>query len=316
VRPSRTGVLAGLAAYGMWGVFPLYFPLLRPASAVEILCHRIVWSFVVMIAVTAAAGHMTPWRVLASNVRRARMIAIAAIALATNWGVYVWAVDNDHVVDASLGYFVNPLLTVALGVVVLHERLTRLQQVALGFGATAVLVLSVGYGSVPWIALVLASSFGAYGFLKKSIGLDGIESLAGECAVLVVPALVVLAVLATTSGLSFGDGAGHSATLMSTGLVTVFPLVLFGVAATRVPLSTVGLMQYLTPTLQFLCGVFAFDESVPAPRLAGFVLVWIALAILVVDGLRTLRRASEPSAGSIEPLGTRPVRHADGQRQA
>ena len=285
----------------MWGLFPLYFHHLAPATAVEILVHRVVWSFVVVAAVQRYRRQPSGFALLRADPRRAARIALAALLLTTNWLVYLWAVTNDKIVDAALGYFVNPLLSVVLGVAVLHEHLRAVQKFAVALGAAAVLVLSVGYGRVPWVALVLATTFAAYGYLKKTIRLaGGVASLAAESTVLVPVALAFVVVVAGSghwSSVAFGHhGAGNTTLLLLAGPVTALPLALFGVAAQRIPLSLVGLLQYLTPVGQFLIGVFVFDEAVPPARLAGFVLVWAALLVLAIDALRSFR-AGRSTAG-------------------
>ena len=285
----------------MWGLFPLYFHHLAPATAVEILVHRVVWSFVVVAAVQRYRRQPSGFALLRADPRRAARLALAALLLTTNWLVYLWAVTNDKIVDAALGYFVNPLLSVVLGVAVLHEHLRAVQKFAVALGAAAVLVLSVGYGRVPWVALVLATTFAAYGYLKKTIRLaGGVASLAAESTVLVPVALAFVVLVAGSghwSSVAFGHhGAGNTTLLLLAGPVTALPLALFGVAAQRIPLSLVGLLQYLTPVGQFLIGVFVFDEAVPPARLAGFVLVWAALLVLAIDALRSFR-AGRSTAG-------------------
>jgi len=293
----RLGVLAGFGAYGLWGVFPLVFRLLDDVPPVEILFHRIVWSLVVCLAVLAVQTRYRELRALAAHRRSLRLLALAAVFISANWLTYIWAVNSGHVVDAALGYYVNPLLTVALGVVVLHERLRPAQRVALGFGAAAVVVLTVANGRVPWVALVLASTFAAYGYLKKDADAAALPSLAVETAVLAPVALVGLAVLGGQGGLSFTNGSvWRDLLLAGLGVVTAVPLLLFATAATRIPLSMLGLLQYLTPTMQLLCGVVILGEDLPPERLAGFVLVWIALMLLATDAVRSERRSPRLTA--------------------
>jgi chloramphenicol-sensitive protein RarD len=294
----RVGMLAGLAAYSLWGVFPLVFRQLQSVGAGEILLHRILWSFVVVVALLVVRRDRRWFDAVRTRPGALPRLAAAGVLVATNWLVYIWAVNHDHVVEAALGYYVNPLITVALGVAVLGERLRRLQLVALAFGAASVAVLTVAYGRVPWIALVLASTFAGYGFLKKSVSVAATTSLAVETAVLLPVALVGLVVLEAGGDAAFGRGSGgRDALLVGLGVVTAVPLLLFGTAASRIPLSMLGLLQYLTPTLQLLCGVVVLDEDMPPDRLAGFVLVWIALAVLAADALGASR--SRPAA---EPL--------------
>ncbi|MFF3317340.1 EamA family transporter RarD [Streptomyces sp. NPDC003035] len=275
----------------MWGLVPLFWPLLKPAGAVEILAHRMVWSLVV-VGVALLALRRWGWiRELMRSPRKLGLITVAATVITVNWGLYIWAVNAGQVVESSLGYFINPLVTIALGVLFLKERLRPAQWVAVGVAAAAVLVLSIGYGRPPWISLVLAFSFGAYGLVKKKVNIGGLESLAAETAVQFLPALAYLLWLGSQDSATFGtEGAGHAALLAATGIVTAVPLVCFGAAAIRVPLSTLGLLQYLAPLFQFGLGVLYFHEAMPPERWAGFSLVWLALTILTWDALRTARR--------------------------
>ncbi len=301
---GERGVLFGLAAYGIWGAFPLYFRLLDDASPMEVLGHRIVWSLVVLVLVLTLRRQWGLARRLRGDPKAFGLAALGGVLIAVNWGVYIWAVNNDHVVEAALGYFVNPLVTVAAGVVVLNERLRRAQIAALAIGAVAVAVLTIAYGRVPVIALVLACSFGSYSLVKKLVALDAMSSLTVEAAVLTPVALVGLGVIASRGDLAVGsDGLGLSLLLVSAGAVTVVPLVFFGAAARLVPLSMLGLMQYLTPTLQFLCGVVVFHESVSAARWVGFSLVWLALCVLTWDMVRFTRQRGS----AVAPRGVVPA---------
>lgn len=279
----------------MWGTFPLYFPLLEPAGPVEILADRIVWSLVVVCLVLALQRNGRWVRPLLKDRRRVGLIVVAATVIAVNWGVYIYAVNSDQVVEASLGYFINPLVTILFGVVLLGERLRRGQWVAVGIGAVAVVVLTVDYGRIPWIALVLAFSFATYSLVKNRLGMDAVESLAGETAVLFLPALAYLVQLQVRGDSSFtSHGSGHMLMMSTTGVVTAVPLLLFGAAAVRIPLSWIGLVQYVTPTLQFAIGVWVFDESMPASRWVGFALIWAALVVVTVEGLTVGRRDAQP----------------------
>jgi len=298
-RDSRQGLCYGIGAYLLWGLFPLYWPLLRPAGALEIVAHRIVWS-VLLVALLLMFSR--GWRGVAALVSdRATFgrLALAAALVSVNWCVYIWGVNHGHVVETSLGYFINPLLTILLGVLVLHERLRSAQWVAVGIASLAIVVLTIDYGQLPWIALTLATSFASYGFLKKQVSAGASETLAVETAVLAGPALITLFVLADRSQLAFGHhGAGNALLLVGTGVVTAVPLLLFGASARRLPLSTLGLLQYLAPVLQFAVGVGIRHEPLPPARLAGFGLVWLALLILTVDALRRPRPAE-----LVEPAG-------------
>ncbi|MBO4259010.1 EamA family transporter RarD [Streptomyces griseorubiginosus] len=286
----RTGLLNGFAAYGMWGLVPLFWPLLKPAGAVEILAHRMVWSLA-FVAVALLCVRRWAWAgELLRQPRRLALVAVAAAVITVNWGVYIWAVNSGHVVEASLGYFINPLVTIAMGVLLLKERLRPVQWAAVGIGFAAVIVLTVGYGQPPWISLTLAFSFATYGLVKKKVNLGGIESLAAETAIQFLPAVGYLLWLTSRGDSTFTtEGPGHGALLAATGVVTALPLVCFGAAAIRVPLSTLGLLQYLAPVFQFLLGVAYFHEAMPVERWAGFALVWGALCLLTFDAWRTAR---------------------------
>ncbi|MFF4243919.1 EamA family transporter RarD [Streptomyces sp. NPDC001822] len=316
---QRAGLLYGVGAYGMWGLVPLFWPLLEPSGAVEILAHRMVWSLgVVGIALLA----LRRWAWIGELLRRPRtlgLIAVAATVISVNWGLYIWSVNNGHVVEASLGYFINPLVTIAMGVLLLGERLRPAQWTAVATGFAAVLVLAIGYGQPPWISLVLAFSFATYGLLKKKVGMGGLESLAAETAVLFVPASGFLVWLGVRGDATFlSGGGGHGALLAATGLVTAIPLVCFGAAAIRVPLSVLGLLQYLAPVFQFGLGILYFHEEMPPERWAGFGLVWVALVLLTWDALRTARRTrtealrlAVKAAQAGPPVGADPARPLD-----
>lgn len=288
---QRRGVAFGTGAYFLWGLFPVFWPLLEPAQPVEVLAHRIVWSLVV-VAVLLGLRRRWAW-VRELGGRRLGLLTIAAVVVSVNWGLYIWGVSNGHVVETSLGYFINPLVTVVLAVLVLGERMRRWQWVALGLGALAVVVLAVDYGRPPWLALTLAVSFGTYGLIKKHVGIPAAESLGVETVVLAVPALAYLGWLTATGGSTFGtEGVGHGLLLAAAGPVTAVPLLMFGAAARRLPLSMLGLLQYLAPVLQFGFGVLVFDEPMPAARLAGFALVWLALLVFTVESVRHARSAA------------------------
>jgi chloramphenicol-sensitive protein RarD len=300
VPVNRSGLAAGVTAYLLWGLFPLYWPLLEPAAPVEILAHRVAWSFV-FIAIVLALTKGFGW-VRTLGGRRAGMLALAAALVTVNWGTFIYGVNSGHVVEASLGYFINPLVTVALAVTVLRERLEPAQRVAVGIAAVAVAVLTVDYGRPPWIALTLACSFGLYGLIKKQVGVDGTQSLAVETATLLVPALGYLAWLgASGHGTFTTHGVSHAALIAAGGVATAVPLMLFGAAAIRIPLTTLGLVQYLAPVLQFLIGVLVYSEPMPPSRLAGFALVWLSLVVFTWDAVRTARRTARARALEAAP---------------
>ncbi|MDX6323815.1 MAG: chloramphenicol-sensitive protein RarD [Nocardioidaceae bacterium] len=284
---ARKGLLFGLAAYGLWGAFPLYWPLLEPAGATELLAHRISWSAVVMVLLVLAARRTVQLRSILRSPRQRGLLATAAVVISVNWGVFIWGVNNGHVVETSLGYFMNPLVTVLFGVLLLGERLRRLQWAALALAGAAVLGLAVDYGRPPWVALILAFSFGTYGLLKKKAGVGAIEGLTVETLV-VAPVAVCFLVWLGATGRSHAleDPPWHLLLLSTSGIVTALPLIFFGAAAIRVPLTTLGLLQYVAPTLQFMLGVFFFHEPMPPARWLGFVVIWVALALFSADSMR------------------------------
>lgn len=295
----REGTIFGVAAYGLWGLFPLVFHQLRHVGATEVLMHRIVWSFVVVVAVLLVRRDREWLAVLAQPNQQRRRLVLAAALVSINWLVYVWAVAQGRVVEAALGYYINPLLTVALGVLVLHEGLSRAQIVALSLAGAAVALLTVAYGQIPWISLVLAASFAGYGFLKKSVEVGALTSLAVETTALLPFAVLGLSITALRGDLAFLHGAGtQDLLLLSLGAVTAVPLLLFAASAQRVPLVLLGLLQYLTPTFQLLVGVLVLGEGLPRDRLIGFALVWMALVVLTADALKTRAQAGHPTNGT------------------
>jgi chloramphenicol-sensitive protein RarD len=297
----RRGLGYGVAAYVLWGLFPLYFPLLKPAKATEILAHRMVWSLLVMLVILAVWRHWSWWRRLSR--KQLGLLALAAIFITVNWGTYIYAVNSGHTIEASLGYFINPLVSVLFGVVIFRERLRPWQWTAIGLGALAVVVLTVDYGRLPWIALVLAGAFGTYGLIKKFANTASAESMTVETLVLFLPALVFLTTLEAQGTSTFGhEGPSQALLLAGAGLLTVIPLLLFNGAAIRVPLTAIGMLQYIAPVLQFLIGLFIQHEAMPASRWIGFLLVWAALITLSADGLRTRRvraRAPRPAPAEV-----------------
>ncbi len=297
---QRRGLLFGLAAYFIWGLFPLYWRLLKPAGAIEILAHRVLWSLVFVGLVLLALRRWDWLRGLTGRPKVLVSLCAAAVVIAVNWGTYIYGVNTERVVETSLGYFINPLFSVLLGVVVLRERLRAVQWIAVAVGIVAVVVLTVDYGRPPWIALVLAFSFGTYGLLKKTAGAPAAEGLAVESAVLAPLALGYLVWLESTGDAHFGHvSLGHALLLVGAGVATAVPLLLFAGAANRIPLSTLGVLQYLAPLMQFALGVLVMHEPMPAARLAGFALVWLALAVFTADGLRNHRRQLAESAEAV-----------------
>lgn len=292
---TTAGIIFGIGAYGLWGLMPLYFFVLQPAGAVEIVANRVLWSLLfcaLLITVTRS------WRVLGAAFRNRRLIfplIIAAVLIAVNWLTYVYGVTTGQAVEASLGYFINPLVSVLLGVVVLKEKLRPLQWAAVGIGFIAVGVLTVSYGKPPWIALTLALSFGLYGFVKKRVGprADAITSLTVETIVLAPVAAVAMTVLALTGAATLAaHGAGHFWLLAASGIITAVPLLFFGASARRLPMTTIGLLQYFAPVLQFIVALAVFHEPMTTDRWIGFGVVWLALLVLTMDMLLATRKNS------------------------
>uniref|UniRef100_UPI003D8E0943 EamA family transporter RarD n=1 Tax=Gordonia sp. B7-2 TaxID=3420932 RepID=UPI003D8E0943 len=302
--PQATqGTVYGVGAYTIWGLFPLYFHLLIPAGAWEILGNRIVWTLVCCLVLLAVLRQFGFVRDLLHHPRRTAATAAAGVAIAANWVIYVQAVVTGHVTQASLGYFLNPLFTVALGVLVLRERLRPLQTTAVGVGGIACVYLAIDDGQIPWIAVSLALSFGTYGLIKNRIGgkLTALQSLTTETLFLTPPAAVMLLVLAMQGEDTFTtEGWGHTALLMSAGVVTAIPLLLFAAAASRIPLVSVGLLQFITPILQLICGVAILGEHLSPGRWVGFGIVWVALLLLSVDAIRQAHRVRLVARSSVD----------------
>jgi chloramphenicol-sensitive protein RarD len=292
-------VLAAVGAYTLWGLVPLYWPLLEPASPLEILAHRVVWTLVFVVGLLFATRGWGQVGAALAQPRTRGLLALAAVLVTTNWGVFIWAVTNGQVLQSSLGYFINPLVSVLLGVLVLGERLRPPQWAAVALGAAGVVVVTIGYGGLPWVSLALALSFGLYGLVKKRADVEAVPSLAietGFAAPVAAGYLVVLA--ATGTGTSGSQGLGHALLLVGAGVVTAVPLLLFGAAAIRIPLSTLGILQYIGPILQFVLALTVFDDPMDATRWAGFLLVWVALAVFTADALR---QAAKVRAQLAEP---------------
>ncbi|AXH97489.1 EamA family transporter RarD [Ornithinimicrobium avium] len=301
---ARQGTVYGFLAYLLWGAFPLYFAVLRPAGPWEIVAHRIIWTLVLCGLILLLRRDVKWLLDLARHPRRLAGVAVAGVLIALNWGIYTYAVLSGHVTEAALGYFLNPLVTVALGVVILHERLRRTQWVAVGIGAAAAVYLTVDYGRPPVISLVLAFSFASYSLLKNRLGvsMSALRSLAGESLTILPVAVVILLWLGQRGETTFlRDGPGHTLLLLSTGVATAVPLLLFAAAASRVPLSTIGLLQFLTPVLQLLTAVLLLGETVPTTRWVGFGLVWVALVVLTTDMVNHVRSARRTRRDLLDP---------------
>ncbi|UPT21900.1 EamA family transporter RarD [Thermobifida alba] len=303
------GVLYGASAYFLWGFLPLYWPLFSPpASAFEVLLHRMIWSLAVTLAVLLVQRNWRWVREVLRSPRRLLLLAASAVLISANWGFFIVAVTTGHTLQSALAYFVNPLVSVALGTLVFRERLRAPQWAAVALGGLAVAVLTVDYGSLPWLALAMAFSFAAYGVLKKFVRLDGVESLTAETAIMILPALGgVLVTEAAGSGTFLSVSPVHSLLLVGSGVATAVPLMLFGAAAHRIPLTLVGLLQFTVPVMHFLIAWLVFEEELSTGRWIGFAVVWAALTVFVVDMLRQARRtprpASAPVSGSTAETG-------------
>ena len=298
VERDASGLLFGLGAYGIWGVFPAYFPLLKPAGPGEILAHRVVWTLAFMAVLLLVMRRLGDLRGI--DRRTWLLLACASVLISTNWLIYIYAVNSHQVVDAALGYYINPLVSVLLGVVIFRERLNRVQLIALLIAVAAVVLLALGTGGHPLIALGLAFSFGLYGAVKKVVRVDPRVSVTVETAIAAPFAVVYLVGLQLSGASQFTNhGPGHVALMLVCGPVTAVPLLFFAAAAQRLPLVTIGLLQYLTPSMQLTWGLLVGNEPMSANRWTGFALIWLALAIFTLDGLRRARvgRSIQSAAG-------------------
>jgi len=288
----KKGILLAIGAYGLWGIFPIYWKQLQQVPATEIIGHRIVWSLVFAFGMVVFKKR---FRVMLQTIRNPRMVliyGIAAAVLTVNWTTYVWGINAGYIVETSLGYFINPLVSVLLGVIFFRERLRVLQWAAIVLAAVGVGYLTVRYGSLPWIALVLAFSFGTYGLIKKSAPLEALEGLTLELCLLFIPAMLYLLFLESRGVGTFGHVDLSSLLLALGGIVTAAPLLMFAGAARRIPLSMVGILQYIAPTLQFSIGVWVYGEEFSRTRFTGFCFIWAALLIYTVEGLHARRKNS------------------------
>ena len=283
---DRRGLIYGVSACVIWGFFPLYWPLLRPAFAIEILAHRIVWSLLVCLFLLVGQRKFRTLLRLVADKNRIWWLVGSSCALSANWLVFIWAVNNNHFTESALGYYINPLVMVFLGVMIYKEQLSRYQWLAGGSGAIAVLILSFAYGRPPWIALLIATTWGLYGLIKKHFNGDALESLAAETLVLLIPALALLIYLGMIGKGQFGIDFKSSLLLAGAGIVTTLPLLMFNGAATRLPLSITGLLQYIQPSVQFLLGILVLHEEMSRDRWIGFGFLWLSLVFLAIDMLK------------------------------
>jgi chloramphenicol-sensitive protein RarD len=283
------GLLFGFSSYIMWGLFPLYWPLLEPANPLEIVSHRAVWTLVFCLIVLALSKQVLTTLTVMKNPKTMAALLLSTILVSINWITYIWAVNHGHVVEAALGYYINPLIIIAFGVLLLREKLRPLQWVAVGIAAVGVLVLTIDYGRLPWVAISLALSWGSYGLVKKKLNLGALEGLAIETLISFIPYVGYLIYLGQQGTGQFGHKPLLTILLISAGAVTAIPLLLFNGSTTRLPYSTIGLLQYITPTIQFSIGVWLRHEDMPTARWIGFIVIWFALAALATDLVRSSR---------------------------
>jgi chloramphenicol-sensitive protein RarD len=295
----RTGLLYGLGAYLLWGLLPLYWKLVEEAGAFEILAHRGIWSLVLCLFLLALRKQIKSGYQMVKARRTLALLFLASGVLMLNWGVFIWAVTVDRVVDAALGYYITPLINVSLGVFLLHERLRTLQKVAVSLAAIGVLVLTLGYGAVPWVALVLSTSWACYSLIKKKLHLGALETLTMEALFAFIPNLIYLIAIERAGTAVFGKDTGLTILLLGAGFATVAPLLLFNGSTTRLPLSTVGLLQYITPTMMFIIGVFINNEDMAPAKLLGFAFIWSALAFLSRDLIKSNRAIDDGVAKAL-----------------
>jgi len=289
LNKEKLGLIYGLGAYVLWGLFPLYWPLLKPATAPEIVSHRAVWSMVFCFIILAITRSL---KSTLANFKRPKVAAklfAASVLVSINWLVYIWATNNGHVVEASLGYYINPLIIIAFGVILLKEKMRWLQWAAVSIATLGVIILTVDYGRLPWVALALALSWGTYGLVKKQLGLGALEGLAIETTIAFIPYCGYLIFIGAKGDGQFGNGIGLTALLISAGAITAIPLLLFNGSTNRLPYSTIGLLQYITPTLQFSIGVWINNEAMPTARWVGFIFIWLALMTLAGDLVKSGR---------------------------
>ena len=288
------GLINGFIAYIIWGAVVLYWPYLAPAQPLEILAHRVLWSLLFVAVILIYQKRIVSLRVVLKNPRLMKLLTMASLLIGFNWGLFIWATMNDHVLDSSLGYYITPLLNVALGVFFFKEKLRRMQWIAIGIAAFAVLFITIALGVLPWVALSLATSFAMYGYVKKLANVEALESLMIETLILTPVAIGYLIWLQFNGGSTFlAYGLDHTLWLASAGIVTAIPLLAFGVAIVRLPLTTLGMLQYIGPTVQFFVGIWVMQEPMPQERFIGFAITWVALVILTVDALRNRRNVNK-----------------------
>jgi chloramphenicol-sensitive protein RarD len=283
------GLLFGVSAYIIWGLLPLYWKLVEEASAYEILAHRGIWSLLICVPLLALRKQLKSAYEMVRSSRTISLLFLASGLLTINWGVYIWSVTVNRVIEAALGYYITPLINVTFGVLLLREKLRPAQWIAVALAAAGVVILTLGYGSLPWIALVLAISWGSYSLIKKSLNLGALETLSLETLFAFLPNLVFLFIIQGNGSAEFGSTWRISLLLFGAGAATVVPLLLFNGSTTRLPLSTVGLLQYITPTIMFFIGIYINNEDISTTKVLGFAFIWLALAVLSRDLYRSSR---------------------------
>ncbi|GAA0856402.1 EamA family transporter RarD [Aliiglaciecola litoralis] len=289
-KSIKAGILLAIAAYGMWGFAPIYFKFLMQIPAPEILVHRIVWSVLVLVFLVIVSGQGHKVKTALANNRVLQILLLSGLLLASNWLLFIWSVNNDHVLDASLGYYINPLLNVFLGRVFLAERLRRLQKAAVGLAVFGVSVLVISYGEVPWIALALAVSFGLYGLLRKQVAVDSLPGLLIETVMMLPFAIIYWVFFATEFSNMLSNSVSLNLLLVGAGIVTTAPLLCFTAAARRIRYSTLGFFQYIGPSIMFILAVFVYDEPLHEARLVTFGFVWLALILFSFDSYRAFSK--------------------------
>ena len=283
------GLLFGISSYVIWGLLPLYWPLLQPATSLEMVSHRAVWTLVFCVIVLAFNSQIVSAVSIIRNPKTMAWLFFTTVLISINWLTYIWAVNHEHVVEAALGYYISPLVIISFGVLILREKMQPLQWFSVAVGAVGVLVLTIDYGKLPWIAIVIAVSWGSYGLVKKKLNLGALEGLAIETLISLLPYAGYLIYLSQQGTGQFGQSPGLTLLLISAGAVTAIPLLLFNGSATRLPYSTIGLLQYITPTILFSIGVWVRHEDMPTARWIGFFVIWVALIALATDLIKSSR---------------------------
>ena len=296
MNKEKLGLVYGLGAYVLWGLFPLYWPLLKPATSPEIVSHRAVWTMVFCFIILAITKSLKSTLATFKRPKVAAKLFTASILVSINWLIYIWATNNGHVVEASLGYYINPLIAITFGILLLKERMRPLQWVSVSIATIGVLVLTIDYGRLPWVAFGVALSWGTYGLIKKQLNLGAVEGLAIETLIAFIPYCAYLVFLGSTGEGQFGQGVSVTILLISAGAVTAIPLLMFNASTTRLPLTTIGLLQYITPTLTFIIGVWVNHEVMSTARWVGFFVIWIALFVLAYDLVRSGRAVNNSIA--------------------